>query len=292
MPRDPSGQVSWPISGSEVTSAGLVHEAGASRSLHDDPLGADLAAPMPGLGAERLQKVLARAGLGSRRACEALIADGRVTVNGKLALLGERVDPAMDAVAVDGVVVAVNPELVHYLLHKPAGVVCSTADPRGRPLAVALVPPEPRVFSVGRLDTQSEGLLVLTNDGPLAQRLTHPSFGVEKEYLVEVTGRPSPGALRRLREGVELSDGLTAPARVGVVAPGVLRVTVHEGRNRQIRRMCEAVGHEVTRLVRVRIGPVRDHTLAPGQWRHLHAEEVRALALAAHPRRDDRAPRR
>lgn len=254
--------------------------------------GADGEAMTSPPNAERLQKVLARAGMGSRRVCETLIAQGRVTVNGAPARLGQRADPAVDVVAVDGVGVATNPGLVHYLLHKPAGVVCSTADPDGRPLAVALVPAEPRVFSVGRLDVQSEGLLVLTNDGPLAFRLTHPSFGVEKEYLVEVTGRPSPGALRRLREGVVLSDGPTAPARVGVLAPGVLRLVVHEGRNRQVRRMCEAVGHPVTRLVRVRVGPISDHSLAPGQWRHLDTEEVRALAVAARPRAADPVARR
>ncbi len=242
--------------------------------------------------ADRLQKVLARAGMGSRRVCETLIAQGRVTVNGSPARLGQRADPAVDVVAVDGVRVATDPALVHYLLHKPPGVVCSTADPDGRPLAVAFVPAEPRVFSVGRLDVQSEGLLVLTNDGPLAYRLTHPSFGIEKEYLVEVTGRPSPGALRRLREGVVLSDGPTAPARVGVLAPGVLRLVVHEGRNRQVRRMCEAVGHQVVRLVRVRIGPISDHSLAPGQWRHLTTDEVRSLAVAARARADDRVTRR
>lgn len=272
MSRDPSGHVT----------SGLRHE----QHCAPDP------ASTTGLRDERLQKILARAGLGSRRVCEALVGGGRVTVNGVPAHLGDRADPAVDQIAVDGVVVATDPGLVHYLLHKPAGVVCSTADPDGRPLAVALVPAEPRVFSVGRLDAPSEGLLVLTNDGPLAYRLTHPSFGVEKEYLVEVAGRPSPGALRRLRQGVELGDGRSAPARVGVVGPGVLRIVVHEGRNRQVRRMCEAVGHEVLRLVRVRIGPVSDHTLAPGQWRYLDTDEVRSLALAARPRHHDGATRR
>jgi len=243
--------------------------------------GSDAGPPTSG---ERLQKVLARIGLGSRRVCEELIADGRISVNGVRAELGQRVDPATDHVALDGVALATDPGLVHYLANKPAGVVCSTADPAGRPLAVDLVPKTPRVFTVGRLDADSEGLLVITNDGPLAYRLTHPSFGVEKEYLVEVSGRPSPRALARLRRGIELVDGQTAPAKVGVVADGVLRIVIHEGRNRQVRRMCDAVGHPVIRLVRVRIGPITDHTLAPGSWRPLSPSEVRSLAAAAHPR--------
>ena len=145
-----------------------------------------------------------------------------------------------------------------------------------------LVPPQPRVFSVGRLDMATEGLLVLTNDGTLAQLLAHPSFGVEKEYLAEVSGRPSPAALRRLREGVVLDDGeTTAPARVAAVSPGVIRLVIHEGRYRQVRRMCEAVGHPVVRLVRTRIGPVTDRSLRPGSWRSLRVSEVRALTAAA-----------
>lgn len=242
---------------------------------------------------ERLQKVLARAGLGSRRACEELIEDGRVTVDGTPARLGQRIDPTAQRVAVDRVPVALDPGLVHYLLNKPAGVICSAGDPQGRPQAVDLVPPEPRVFTVGRLDVGSEGLLVLTNDGELAHHLTHPSFGVDKEYLVEVVGTPTASALHRLRTGVELEDGITAPARVGVSGPSVLRITIHEGRNRQVRRMCEAVGHPVRRLVRVRIGPVADHRLRPGQWRRLQPAEVRALAAAtiSRPARSARRPR-
>ena len=227
-----------------------------------------------------MQKILARAGLGSRRACEELIAAGRVRVNGEIATLGDRADPEADRVEVDGAVVGVRPGLVHYLMNKPAGVVTTAADPQGRPTVVGLVPPEPRVFPVGRLDVDTEGLLLLTNDGELAHRLTHPSFGVDKEYLTEVEGRPARGALRRLREGVELDDGLTAPAKVSVVGDGLLRITIHEGRNRQVRRMCDAVGHPVRRLVRVRIGPIADRRLAPGQWRPLAQDEVRALERA------------
>jgi 23S rRNA pseudouridine2605 synthase len=240
---------------------------------------------------ERLQKVLARVGLGSRRACEELIGEGRVTVNGARAALGRRVDVGRDVVALDGVPLPVLPGLVHYLLHKPAGVVTTAHDPSGRPTVLELVPDTPRVFPVGRLDADSEGLLVLTNDGDLAQRLTHPSFGVEKEYLVETEGALSAGALRRLRRGIELDDGITAPATVGVVAPGVIRIVIHEGRNRQIRRMCDAVGHPVGRLVRTRIGPISDPRLRAGQWRALRGPEVRALARAA-TRRDGPGQRR
>jgi 23S rRNA pseudouridine2605 synthase len=241
---------------------------------------------------ERLQKILARAGLGSRRAAEALIAAGRVRVNGAVATLGDRADPETDRIEVDGAVVGVRPGLVHYLLNKPAGVVTTASDPQGRPTVVGLVPAEPRVFPVGRLDADTEGLLLLTNDGELAHRLTHPSFGIDKEYLAEVDGRPTRGALRRLREGVDLEDGRTAPAKVSVVGDRLLRITIHEGRNRQVRRMCDAVGHPVRRLVRVRVGPIADRRLAPGAWRALEQDEVRALERAvAAPRSGQRKAR-
>jgi len=230
---------------------------------------------------ERLQKVLARAGLASRRAAEELIADGRVTVNGSVAALGRRVDVAHDRVAVDGAPVPVRPGLVYYLLNKPAGVVTTASDPQGRATVVALVPDQPRVFPVGRLDAGTEGLLLLTNDGELAHHLTHPRFGVDKEYIAQVEGRPSPSTVRRLREGVELDDGRTAPARVSLMAPDTLRLVIHEGRNRQVRRMCEAVGHPVRRLVRTRIGPLADRRLAPGEWRELTVAELRGLSEAA-----------
>jgi 23S rRNA pseudouridine2605 synthase len=229
----------------------------------------------------RLQKVLARAGFGSRRVCDDLIGDGRVTVDGEIAVLGQRIDPEVAVVAVDGVRVGSAPGLVHYALNKPAGVVTTASDPQGRPTVLELVPAEPRVFAVGRLDLDTEGLLLLTNDGDLAQALTHPSHGVDKEYLAEVEGEPGPGALRALRQGVELDDGRTAPATVGVVSPGVLRIVIHEGRNRQVRRMCETVGHPVRRLVRTRIGPFSDRSLRPGQFRVLTPAEVRSLGVAA-----------
>ena len=229
---------------------------------------------------ERLQKVLARVGIGSRRVCEDLIAEGRVTVDGEVAVLGRRVDVETALIELDGAPIGVRPDLVHYLLNKPAGVVTTADDPQGRPTVVGLVPAEPRVFPVGRLDVDTEGLLLLTNDGELAHRLTHPSFGVEKEYVAELEGSPSRAALRRLREGVELDDGTTAPARAALLEPSVVRLTVHEGRNRQVRRMCDAVGHPVVRLIRTRIGPLADRSLAPGAWRELAGDEVRSLQRA------------
>lgn len=201
-----------------------------------------------------------------------------------MAALGLRIDPSAARVEVDGALVPVAPDLVYYLLNKPDGVITTTDDPQGRPTVIALVPPEPRVFPVGRLDRQTEGLLILTNDGALTQVLTHPSHGVAKEYVAEVAGgTPAPGALRALRQGVELDDGPTAPAEVGVLAPGVLRLVIHEGRNRQVRRMCDVIGHPVRRLVRTRIGPLRDTNLPPGRWRTLSSAEVRSLAAAAAP---------
>ena len=235
----------------------------------------------PAAEGERLQKVLARAGLASRRNVEEMIAEGRITVNGDVASLGRRVDVAVDLVAVDGAPIGVRPGLVYYLLNKPIGVVSTASDPEGRPTVVSLVAPTPRVFPVGRLDAPTEGLMLLTNDGELAHHLTHPRFGVDKEYLAQVEGRPTPGTVRRLRQGVDLEDGPTAPARVALVAPDTLRIVIHEGRNRQIRRMCEAVGHPVKRLVRTRIGPLVDRRLAPGQWRELTPAEVRSLSEAA-----------
>lgn len=243
------------------------------------PCHSDLSAstePLP-----KLQKVLARAGLASRRVCEEYIEDGLVTVNGEVAVIGRRVDPTVDRIEVNGARVVVAPGLVHYLLHKPAGVVSTASDPEGRRTVVDLVPAEPRVYPIGRLDFHTEGLLILSNDGDLTHRLTHPSYGVEKEYLASVEGALSRGALRRLREGVELEDGTTAPARASLLGDGLLKLTIHEGRNQQVRRMCAAVGHPVLRLVRTRIGPIADAKLKPGEWRLLSAEEVRLLDQAA-----------
>ncbi len=230
---------------------------------------------------ERLQKVLAKAGLGSRRTCEEMIAGGRVTVNGVVAQLGQRADGAHDAIAVDGIPLPGREGLAYYLVNKPLGVICTASDPQGRPTVTALVPAEPRVFPVGRLDVASEGLIVLTNDGELAYKLTHPSFGVLKEYVVEVDGTLSRHEVGRLRRGVPLDDGMTAPAKVSLLGPGSARVSIHEGRNRQVRRMCDAIGHPVRRLVRTRIGPVSDPELASGEWRHLSVGEIRLLWAAA-----------
>lgn len=232
---------------------------------------------------ERLQKVLARTGWGSRRECEILIEDGRVKVNDEIAILGRRVKTATDKVEVDGVTIGIAPGLVYYLLNKPVDVITTAKDTHGRQTVIELVPLEPRVFPVGRLDAETEGLLILTNDGELGHRLTHPSFGIEKEYLAHVdcsSNGVSESALKKLRDGIELDDGVTSPAEVGQLQPGVLRIVIHEGRNRQIRRMCDAVGHPVERLVRVRVGPLIDRTLAPGKWRHLTTAEVVSLNQA------------
>jgi len=240
---------------------------------------------------ERLQKVLARAGYGSRRVCEDMIIAGRVTIDGVVATVGDKVDPSEVRLEVDGALAPVAPGLVYYLLNKPAGVVTTAADPEGRPTVLDLVPETPRVFSVGRLDLMTEGLLVLTNDGAMAFDLTHPSKGVEKEYLVKVHGDPSPASVRRLREGIELEDGMTSPAKVARVSEGLLRITIHEGRNRQVRRMCDAVGHPVERLVRTRIGGVGDATLKPGAFRELTHTEIARLATAVAAGPGDLAPR-
>lgn len=231
---------------------------------------------------ERLQKVLARAGIGSRRVCDELIEAGRVTVNGMVARLGQRVDVETDRIAVDAVPVGVLPGLVHYLVNKPAGVVVTAADPEGRPTILDLVPSEPRVFSVGRLDFATEGLIILTNDGELSQLLTHPSHGVEKEYLAQVLGDVTPSAIRSLREGVEIDPGVrTRPAKVTNVGENVLKIVIHEGKNRQVRRMCDAVSLPVVRLVRTRIGSISDSRLAPGRFRLLTQDEVRMLSQVA-----------
>lgn len=233
---------------------------------------------------ERLQKVLAHAGLGSRRAVEELIAAGRVKVNGRRVRLGARVDPSKDEVEVDGSKVPLEQDLVHYVLNKPAGVVSTASDPEGRPTVVELLDVPPRVWPVGRLDTDSEGLLIVTNDGDLTHRLTHPRYEVEKTYLAEVKGTVGRGAIKHLIAGVELEDGMTKRAKVSLVEATrggtLLEITISEGRNRQVRRMCEAVGHPVKRLVRTRLGPLHLGRLKPGTFRRLSLEEVRALYRA------------
>ena len=222
---------------------------------------------------ERLQKVLARAGIGSRRACEKLIVDQRVTVDGRVSELGEKVNPETSQIKVDGLIIGVREDLIYYLLNKPTGVITTSKDPQDRSTVIDLVPSQPRVFPVGRLDAETEGLLLLTNDGDLAHYLTHPSFGIEKEYLVQVEAKPSRSTIRKLRQGVELDDGVTSPAKVSLVEENILRIVIHEGRNRQVRRMCESLGHPVLRLVRSRIGPIVDRSLTPGSFRDLTKHE-------------------
>lgn len=234
---------------------------------------------------ERLQRALARAGLGSRRACEALIRQGRVVVNGRVASLGDRVDPAVDRVLVDGARVPLNPGLRYFAMNKPAGVLSTVRDPRGRPDLSTLLPRGPRLFPVGRLDRDTEGLLLLTNDGALANRLMHPRYGVQREYLVEVEGHPGSAHVARLLRGVELSDGVARALEARIVGraqgKGALRLVMAEGRKREVRRMLAAVGLPVRRLVRIRVGPVRLGRTRPGEVRALTPEEVRALMRAA-----------
>jgi 23S rRNA pseudouridine2605 synthase len=235
---------------------------------------------------ERLQRALARAGYGSRRSCEVLIAAGRVTVNGSVATLGDKAEAGRDEVRVDGSAVNLDPNVRYYALHKPVGVVTTMDDPQGRTDIRSYLPDEgPRVFPVGRLDRDSEGLLLLTNDGELANRLMHPSFGMEKEYLAEVEGTPGPKHLTRLRAGVELEDGLARAASARVVdasrGRGAVRVVMTEGRKREVRRMLAEVGLPVTRLIRTRVGPITLGGLAPGELRALSHEEIVALSAAA-----------
>ena len=236
----------------------------------------------------RLAKFLAHAGVASRRAAEGLIAQGRVSVGAEVVT-----DPARDvdessAVSVDGRAIEPEPREVHAL-NKPAGVVSTARDTHGRPTVVELVRSRRRLYPVGRLDADTTGLILLTNDGELAERLTHPRYGVDKVYRARVQpGRVSPASLRALREGVKLEDGLTAPARVRQPQPGVIEVTIREGRKRQVRRMIEAVGHRVIALERVGFGPLALRGLELGKSRRLKESEVERLRRAS----DDQTPRR
>jgi 23S rRNA pseudouridine2605 synthase len=229
----------------------------------------------------RLNAYLARAGIASRRGSEELIRAGRVTVNGETVGLATFVE-GEDRVEVDGVEVALEP-LTYVLLNKPAGVVTTARDPHGRPTVVGLVGHERRVVPVGRLDADTTGVLLLTNDGPLAHRLMHPRYKVDKVYEVEVEGEPTDDELRRLAEGVELDDGTTAPARVRRRSPSRLELTLHEGRKHQVKRMLAAVGHPVTRLHRSSYAGLTTDGLAPGDWRELSAEEVERLYAPGRP---------
>ncbi len=230
---------------------------------------------------ERLQKALAAAGLGSRRRCEAMIESGRVSVNGRTAALGDRVDVSRDRVCVDGVPVELEVTKRYYLLNKPAGYITTVKDTRGRATVMDLIHEEGRLFPVGRLDRDTRGLLLITNDGYLSHMLMHPSHGVEKTYVVRARGRLSARGLSRLRGGIPLEEGTTAEAKVKVLgqdAEGcLLEMTIHEGRKRQVRRMCAAVGLEVVDLVRTCFGPLDLKGVEEGSYRPLGEGEVRKL---------------
>ncbi len=239
------------------------------------------------MAAERLQKLLARAGVASRRNAEELITAGRVAVNGRVVTeLGARADPAVDTISLDGRAVSLQAPggALYYLLHKPVGYVCTTRDPAGRPSVLDLLPPTPGLVTVGRLDMETEGLLLLTTDGQWANRISHPRFGVEKEYRATVRGLPSFGSLRRLREGVDIPGGHTMPADVRLLrsdpvgGTADLALVLHEGRKRQVRYMTAAVGHPVVRLIRVRVGPLRLDGLAAGQYRLLQPSDIQTVA--------------
>jgi 23S rRNA pseudouridine2605 synthase len=251
---------------------------------------------------DRVQRALARAGIASRRASEDLIREGRVTINGRPAVLGDRVDPGTDVVTLDGIPVPLDPALRTFALHKPSGVVSTLGDERGRPDLRTFLPDVPGLVPVGRLDRDTEGLLLLTNDGELANRLMHPRYRVEKEYLVEVAGVPSSRHAALLERGIDLDDGparaVSARVEGRTADRGALRVVMAEGRKREVRRMLEAIGLPVTRLVRTRIGPIRLERLAPGAVRELTVTEVRALhgigastPLGPRPTVPERAPR-
>lgn len=234
---------------------------------------------------ERLQKVMSRAGLMSRRAAEQLIAQGRITIDGRTAVLGDRVDPATQQVLVDGSPIPIAPDLRTYLINKPVGVICTADDPQGRPTVVEMVDSELRLWPIGRLDADSEGLILVSNDGELTNRVTHPSFGVTKTYTVVVGGLPSKASVRRLVEGVELEDGPASAMSARIVDRSnevtMLELVMNEGRNREIRRMCDEIGHPVQRLVRTAIGPLKDRDLAPGAVRPVAPTEVAALYRTA-----------
>jgi 23S rRNA pseudouridine2605 synthase len=231
---------------------------------------------------ERLQKVLANAGVESRRAAEALILSGRVAVNGApVTTLGTKVDPERDVVAVDGRPIPRRVRRAYLLLNKPAGYITTLRDPFGRPTVMEFVPDSPRVYPVGRLDADSEGLILLTNDGDFANTVAHPRHLLEKEYHVAVPGRVTESGLRALRSGVEIDGRMTAPAQVSMLRfdgrTTWLSIAIHEGRNRQIRKMLQSLGYRVERLVRVRIGPIRLGSIPQGSYRHLTTSEIRQL---------------
>ncbi|HEU4320874.1 MAG TPA: pseudouridine synthase [Acidimicrobiia bacterium] len=229
----------------------------------------------------RIQKAIAHAGLMSRRAAEEAIVAGRVRRNGEVAILGDRVDPERDLLTLDGAPVPVAEYLETHLLYKPVGVISTADDPQGRETVVDLIPSEQRLYPVGRLDADSEGLILVSNDGELTNRVTHPRYGITKKYLAQVAGRPSRGDLKRLTNGVELEDGLARAVSVRLIDSqhdlSLVELVMMEGRNREVRRMFEALGYEVTRLVRTAIGTVSDSGLKPGDSRRLTPAEIQRL---------------
>ena len=247
--------------------------------------------------AERVQKVLAAAGLGSRRACEEVIAQGRVAVDGEIVTLGAKADPLTQVITVDGERIHTNPHLVYLLLNKPPNVVTTVTDPQGRPTVMDLIPANPRVYPVGRLDRDTEGLLILTNDGELANRLAHPRWQIEKTYVAQVRGTVKRHQLRSLLDGVDLDDGRAAAKSVRELGNAqdrtLIEIVLTEGRKREVRRMLAAVGMNLERLARVKIGPLPLGDISPGKFRPLTGAEVRALYTAVglgDPERGQQAP--
>ena len=234
--------------------------------------------------AERVQKVLAAAGIGSRRACEELIAAGRVAVDGEVVTLGAKANAQTQVITVDGERVHSNPTLVYLLLNKPSGYVTTVTDPQGRPTVMDLMPASPRVYPVGRLDRDTEGLLILTNDGELANRLAHPSYEIEKTYVAQIRGPAKRRAVRQLLDGVHLEDGLARARSVRELGSAgehtLIEIVLAEGRKREVRRMLQAVGLPLERLARVRIGPLPLGDIGPGKFRPLSSAEVSGLYTA------------
>ncbi|MEE8375730.1 MAG: pseudouridine synthase [Acidimicrobiia bacterium] len=229
----------------------------------------------------RIQKAIANAGLMSRRKAEEAVEQGRVRIDDKPTRLGDRVDVESQTLTLDGVPLPVNPEIETHLLYKPVGVISTAADPQGRKTVVDFIFSDKRLYPVGRLDADSEGLILISNDGELTNRITHPRYGITKKYLAMVDGVPSTSKLRRLVSGVELEDGIARARSARLVESSegrsLVEMVMVEGRNREVRRMLASIGHETTRLVRTAIGPIIDHDLQPGESRPLSASEVRNL---------------
>jgi pseudouridine synthase len=231
--------------------------------------------------AVRAQKAIANSGLMSRRSAEEAIAAGRVAVDGQTIGLGDRVDVSAQVLTIDGVPIPLNPELETHLVYKPVGVISTASDPQGRSVVIDLVRSDHRLYPVGRLDSESEGLILMTNDGELANRVTHPRYGITKKYVALVAGRPTAAEIRRLTSGVTLSDGAARALSARIVSQSqdetMVELVLGEGRNREVRRMFEAIGHEVVRLVRTAIGPISDSSLKPGGSRLLSITEINRL---------------